>query len=111
MSKITITWAGAALVRAIKTMAQVILSMITIGVAIDAINWKYIVSVALTASICSILTSLAGLPEVGSDGVLKIDTTGPVDAYLLSLDTPLEGLASKSVVKLTVDPNAILSQK
>jgi len=111
MSKITIKWAGAALIRALKTMAQVMLSMITIGVAIDTVNWRYIIAVALTASICSILTSLAGLPEVGSDGILKIDTTGSVDSYLLSLNTPLESLASKTLVKLTVDPNADLSQK
>lgn len=50
--------------RAVRTFAQSLISMITVGVAIYEINWKYICSVAAVAAILSLLTSIAGLPEV-----------------------------------------------
>lgn len=58
------TWLKAALIRAIKTMAQTAVGMIAVGAALTDVNWLYIGSVSLTAGILSILTSLAGLPEV-----------------------------------------------
>lgn len=57
-------WAKAAGVRAIRTFAQVAGSMITVGAAISELDWGYIASVAVVAAIYSILTSVAGLPEV-----------------------------------------------
>ena len=54
----------AAGVRAIKTFAQTALSMITIGQAFIDVNWVNVLSVSGVACILSILTSLAGLPEV-----------------------------------------------
>ena len=103
-------WFEAALIRAIKTATQVVLSMITIGAAIKDIDWLNVASVAVVAFIYSILTSLAGLPEVsGDDGVLLIDTTDPdVDRYLLEYNTALEDLKDKKVVKFKVNPNAKL---
>lgn len=58
------TWLKAALIRAIKTMAQTAVGMIAVGAALADVNWLYVGSVSLTAGILSILTSLAGLPEV-----------------------------------------------
>lgn len=58
------TWLKAAGIRAAKTMAQTAVSMITVGQAIAEINWLHIVSVSLVAGVLSILTSVAGLPEV-----------------------------------------------
>lgn len=58
-------WAKAAAVRAIKTVAQTALASITVGAAISEINWGYIASVAVVAGVASLLTSIAGLPEVG----------------------------------------------
>lgn len=58
------TWLKAALIRAIKTFAQVFASSIAVGAAISEIDWKYIASVAAVSAIASIATSLAGLPEV-----------------------------------------------
>lgn len=58
------TWLKAALVRAIKTIAQTAVGMIAVGAALTDVNWLYIGSVSLTAGVLSILTSLAGLPEV-----------------------------------------------
>lgn len=61
-------WAKAAAVRAIKTFAQSMIGGISIGAALDEVNWTYIASVAVVAAILSILTSLAGLPEVKDEG-------------------------------------------
>ena len=57
-------WWNAAGTRAIKTMAQTALSMLTVGQAIMEVNWLNVVSVTVTAGVMSILTSLGGLPEV-----------------------------------------------
>jgi hypothetical protein len=54
----------AAGVRAVKTFAQTALSMITIGQAFIDVNWINVLSVSGVACLLSILTSLAGLPEV-----------------------------------------------
>lgn len=57
-------WIKAAGVRAIKTFAQTMLSMITVGAAVSEIDWLYIVSCSVVALLASILTSVAGLPEL-----------------------------------------------
>lgn len=57
-------WAIAALVRSLKTFAQTALSMVTVGQAFIDVNWLNVLSVSGVACILSILTSLAGLPEV-----------------------------------------------
>lgn len=57
-------WLKAALIRAIRTMAQVALGFITVGMAASEIDWKTVVSVAAVSGVYSVLTSLAGLPEV-----------------------------------------------
>ena len=54
----------AAGVRAVKTFAQTALSMVTIGQAFIDVNWANVLSVSGVACLLSILTSLAGLPEV-----------------------------------------------
>lgn len=59
-----IKWAKAAAIRAVKTFAQAVVAGITVGVAINEINWKVLFSVAAVAMIASIFTSIAGLPEV-----------------------------------------------
>lgn len=57
-------WFKAAGVRAVKTMAQTALSMLTVGQAVMEVNWVNVVSVTATAGIISILTSIGGIPEV-----------------------------------------------
>jgi len=63
-----LNWLKAAGIRALKTIAQTALGMIAIGAALQDVNWLYVGSVSLTAGILSLLTSLAGLPEVESKG-------------------------------------------
>ena len=63
----TAEWFKAALIRAIKTVAQTALSLFTVGMAAEEIPWPYVASVSLVAGIYSLLTSVAGLPEVSND--------------------------------------------
>lgn len=58
------TWLKAALIRAIKTVAQTAVSLIGVGSVMSDINWAMVGSASLLAGILSILTSVAGLPEV-----------------------------------------------
>lgn len=57
-------WIKAAGIRAIKTIAQSALSMLTVGMAVSDVDWKAVISVSAVAGIYSVLTSIAGLPEV-----------------------------------------------
>ena len=56
-------WWKAALTRCIKTMAQVAGSMLVIG-AFNETAWNVLIQTVLVSGLASILTSLAGLPEV-----------------------------------------------
>lgn len=60
-------WWKCALIRAIKTMAQTAISMITIGQAVLDVNWLNVLSVSFVAAVLSLLTSIAGLPEVDDE--------------------------------------------
>lgn len=57
-------WLKAAGIRAIRTFAQTAASLITVGAIISEINWGTVFSAAAVAAIYSLLTSLAGLPEL-----------------------------------------------
>ena len=57
-------WLKAAGIRAVKTVAQTALGMITVGAAVNELDWVYIGSVSLVAGIASVLTSIVGVPEV-----------------------------------------------
>lgn len=57
-------WAKAAGIRAVKTMAQTAVAVIGTGAVISAVDWKMVVSSAVVAGLVSILTSVAGIPEV-----------------------------------------------
>ena len=59
-----IRWVKAAGVRAVKTVAQTALALIPAGVTIEAVDWKIVASTAVLAGFLSLLTSLAGIPEV-----------------------------------------------
>ncbi len=57
-------WAKAAGVRAIKTVAQTAAATIGTSAMISQVDWKVVVSASLLAGLLSVLTSVAGLPEV-----------------------------------------------
>lgn len=57
-------WIKCAGVRAIRTMAQTALAMIPVGLSVTEVGWTAVVGTSLLAGILSLLTSLAGLPEM-----------------------------------------------
>ena len=57
-------WAEAALIRAVKTFAQAFVGCVTVGAAMNEVEWLHALSVSGVAFVLSIITSLAGLPEV-----------------------------------------------
>ena len=68
MSEQDILWMRAAAIRAVKTGAQTLASLIGTGaVGILALDWPQMLSVTATAMVLSVLTSIAGLPEVSAD--------------------------------------------
>ena len=60
----TVKWLKAAGVRAIKTIAQTAIATIGASVTMDEVNWVMVGSASLLAGVVSILTSIAGIPEV-----------------------------------------------
>ena len=64
MSDKTKKWIKAAAVRAVKTIAQTAVSLITVGNLITELDWVSIIGISATAGVVSMLTSVAGLPEV-----------------------------------------------
>ena len=57
-------WLKAAGIRALKTVAQTAVSMIPVGVSVEEVGWLAVLGTAALAGICSLLTSVAGIPEV-----------------------------------------------
>jgi len=57
-------WAKAAAVRALKTVCQTAIATIGTAALLSEVNWVAVASASLLAGVLSVLTSLAGLPEV-----------------------------------------------
>lgn len=57
-------WAKAAAVRAVKTVAQTAVAAIGTTAALSEVDWMLVASTAALAGVLSLLTSVAGLPEV-----------------------------------------------
>lgn len=72
-------WAVAALIRAVKTFAQTFAGCIAVGAAVEEVQWLRALSVSGVAFVLSILTSLAGLPEVERTQEGEVVKTDPPD--------------------------------
>ena len=59
-----IKWVKAAGIRAIKTVAQTAVALLPAAASITEVDWKVVVGTAALAGVASLLTSLAGIPEV-----------------------------------------------
>ena len=64
MSNYTKKWLKAAGIRAVKTVAQTAVATIGASTVLSAVDWRVTASAALLAGVLSLLTSVAGLPEV-----------------------------------------------
>lgn len=60
-------WIKAAGIRAIKTVAQSAVATIGTAAVMGSVDWKMVVSASVLAGILSLLTSVAGLPEIKED--------------------------------------------
>jgi len=61
------TWLKYAGIRAIKTVAQTAIATIGTSAVMSEVNWAMVASASVLAGILSMLTSLAGIPEVPKD--------------------------------------------
>lgn len=68
MKKIfTTSWLKASCVRALKTVAQTAAALVGVGTVMSDIDWVMVASASALAGLLSILTSVAGLPEVSDE--------------------------------------------
>ncbi|MCD8109092.1 MAG: holin [Clostridiales bacterium] len=66
-------WSKAAGIRALKTCAQTAVATIGTTAVMEEVSWGVVVSASVLAALLSVLTSLAGLPEVETDGGTETD--------------------------------------
>lgn len=60
-------WMKAAGIRALKTMAQSAVAVMSTAAIISEVDWKMVISASVLSAVLSLLTSIAGLPELKED--------------------------------------------
>lgn len=68
MKETTRRWWRAAAIRALKTMAQTAAATIGAAAVLSQVDWPVVASAGVLAGVLSLLTSIAGLPEVEQEG-------------------------------------------
>ena len=92
-------WMKAAGIRAVKTVAQTAVAMIPVAATVAQVDWKAVIGTAVLAGITSLLTSLAGLPEVQQknwSGRRLSHSDNPGGGFLFGI---ANGLNQKTVIK------------
>ena len=67
ISEKTKKWLKAAGIRSVKTMAQTVVALIPAAATITQVDWLTVIGTAALAGVTSVITSLAGLPELKED--------------------------------------------
>ena len=62
-------WLKAAGIRALKTMAQSAIAVMSTSAIIEDVNWRMVISSAILAAVLSICTSIVGLPELEKEDI------------------------------------------
>ena len=62
-----VKWFKAAAIRAVRTIAQAAIATIGTAVVLGDVNWVLVISASLLSGVLSLLTSIAGLPEVDEE--------------------------------------------
>lgn len=97
----------AAFIRAFKTAAQVMLSMLTVGAAITSFDWVQILSITATSFVYSVLTSIVfGIPEGEFQGTLSFSRNEAEEGMVspvLKIDIPGDELFDRNQVNIKVD--------
>lgn len=107
-------WFRAALIRALKTMAQTALSMLTVGMAVKDVDWIQMLSISVVAGVYSILTSFAtGLPETTTNGMMIINADADPSSALIGVafdgdvtKESLKKIEDKGIVNFRVEKEA-----
>ena len=68
-------WIEAAGIRAIKTLAQTAVATIGTAAALESVDWRMVLSASVLAAILSLLTSIAGLPELDAAAYTEADAS------------------------------------
>ena len=84
-------WIKRAGIRAIKTFAEAMLSLIAVGSAINEINWAYVLSVSAVASLLALLSCIAGMPELNKPNVVGDIAINPETQDAMIEFTPENG--------------------
>lgn len=74
MKEKLIKWIKAAGIRALKTVAQTAVALIPVGVSVSEVGWLTVIGTAALAGIVSLLTSIAGLPELKEETIVEDDS-------------------------------------
>lgn len=93
-------WIEAAAIRAIKTMAQTAIATIGTTAVMNEVDWIVVLSASGLAGILSVLTSIAGLPEVKAERALETEAGADAeDAWKVSEVTERDVLAHEEETK------------
>lgn len=82
MNEKVIKWLIAAGIRALKTAAQTATSIIAVGTVMSDVDWLMVASAAGLSAILSVLTSIAGIPEIEDGKSLKALAGGEEETHV-----------------------------
>lgn len=92
-------WLRCASIRAVKTMAQTAVGVIGASFVLSEVDWWVVLSAAILAGVCSMLTSIAGIPE--ADG-----GASPIETYkeeTRSMDIPKGSITTEEAEQLKLN--------